>query len=994
MGLVRRSFAYGTFACLLVAAAALAPLRAQQPKYEGMTVTNIQFEPREQPLDPDELHEILPVQMNRPLRMAEVRATIDKLFATGRYTDIQVDAQPYREGVAITFQTKSRWFVGSVSIGGNVANPPGIGQLENATNLDLGTPYSEAKLHAAVAGQERLMAANGLFRGKVTPAPDWETTAAYQQVNLRFDVESGRRAHFATPVLTGDLKMDAPRIFKATKFRRWLINTWKPMTAQRVRLALDGIRSLYEKDNRLEAKVSIESMHYDPETNSAIPTIHIDAGPRLQVNTIGADIGRSRLRRLVPIFEEHAVDHDLLVEGQHNIRNYLQSKGYFEAQVAFKEQAVINDKANIDYLINEGSRHKLVHVGIAGNRYFSNESIRERMFLQTANFLQFRHGRFSENLLRRDREAIASLYQSNGFRDARVNSRTVDDYKGQEGDIAVFIDIEEGPQYFVGDLKIEGIERLDRERIAARLSSSPGQPFSEFNVAVDRDTILAQYFEQGFPNAAFEWNSKPGAAPNRIDLHFTVREGGQQFVREVVITGNKVTRTQLINRAITLNPGDPLSPTEMTDIQRRLYSLGVFARVDAAIQNPEGESERKYVLYNLEEARRYSMAIGFGAELGRIGGCQACFEAPAGATGFSPRVSFDIARTNLWGLTHSLSLRTRVSTLDQRALLSYAWPRFRSNENLSLAVTGGYQRSRNVRTFNFERAEASVQLTQRYSKATTLFYRYAYRRVGVSDLKVTPFLLPTLSQSVRVGIAQLNAVYDRRDDPLDPHKGVYQTIDLGIAERALGSQRNFLRFLMRNSTYHQLSRRFVLARSLEFGDMYAFRFRGTALDSIPLPERFFGGGNTSHRGFGENQAGSRDISTGFPLGGTALLFNQTELRFPLIGEDIGAVLFHDMGNVYSSVKDISFRVRQRDLQDFNYMTHAVGFGLRYRTPVGPARIDLAWSINPPSFFGVRPGTSQQDLINAGVNPCANVPGLCTQTNVRHFQFHISLGQAF
>ena len=131
---------------------------------------------------------------------------------------------------------------------------------------------------------------------------------------------------------------------------------------------------------------------------------------------------------------------------------------------------------------------------------------------------------------------------------------------------------------------------------------------------------------------------------------------------------------------------------------------------------------------------------------------------------------------------------------------------------------------------------------------------------------------------------------------------------------------------------------------------------------------------------------------GFPLGGTALLFNQTEVRFPLIGENIGGVIFHDMGNVFSGVRDISFRVRQHDLQDFDYMVHSVGIGFRYRTPVGPARLDLAWSINPPSFFGFK-GT-QQELINAGVNPCATSFALCQQQNVRHFQWSLSLGQAF
>ena len=992
MELVRRLLAFSPFALFLLAVAQPSPLLAQYQKYEGSTVSSIQFDPAGQPLDATELHDILPLKIGRPLHITDVRASIERLFATGRYVDIHVDARPYDSGVAITFVTKNNWFIGSVLVSGKITSPPNRGQLENAAGLDLGEAYSEAKLKEGIASQQRLLESNGLFRGHIQPFFDWDTTAEYQQVNIRFGVDPGERAHFTTPVLIGDLKMDAARILTATKFRRWLIHTWKPMTQTRVRQALDGVRSLYQKENRLQAQVSLESMKYDVETNSAIPTLHIEAGPRIQINPVGASIAQSKLRRYVPVFEEHAVDHDLLVEGANNLRDYLQSQGFFEAEVQVKQQAVINDKANIDYLINTGPRHKLVAITIDGNHYFTTQAIRERMFLQTATFLQFPHGRFSENLLRRDRESIISLYQSNGFRDVKVTARTEDEYQGKAGDIGVFLTIDEGPQYFVGALKIDGIERLDREKVAARLSSSPGQPFSEFNVAVDRDTILAQYFEKGFPGATFEWSSTPAADPNRIDLRYVIREGRQQFVREVILTGNHTTRTQLLNRLITLNPGDPLSPTEMTDIQRRLYALGVFARVDVAIQDPEGETDSKYILYNLEEARRYSMAVGFGANLGLIGGCRTCFDAPAGTAGFSPRVSFDISRNNLWGLTHTLSLRTRVSTLEQRALLNYSWPNFEHHDNLTVSFTGLYQRSQDVRTFNYEREEGSIQLTERRTKATTLFYRYTYRRVSVSDLKITQFVVPNLSQPVRVGIVQLNAINDRRDDALDPHKGIYNTLDLGLAERIFGSQRNFLRFLARNATYHQISKRLVLARSTEFGDIYAFRFTGSAIDSIPLPERFFAGGGNSHRGFPENQAGPRDPSTGFPLGGSALLFNQTELRFPLIGENIGGVVYHDMGNVYSSVRDLSFRVKQRNLEDFDYAVHAVGFGLRYRTPIGPVRVDLGYSINPPYFYGFN-GT-QEELLKAGVNPCATSPNLCSQQNVSHFQFFFSLGQTF
>jgi outer membrane protein assembly factor BamA len=400
------------------------------------------------------------------------------------------------------------------------------------------------------------------------------------------------------------------------------------------------------------------------------------------------------------------------------------------------------------------------------------------------------------------------------------------------------------------------------------------------------------------------------------------------------------------------------------------------------------------VLYQLDEARRYSLALGIGAELGRIGGCNDCLDAPAGAPGFYPRVSMDLSRSNLWGMAHSISLRTQVSTLEQRALLNYTWPRFQDNDKLSLSFTGLFDNSKDIRTYNYNRLEGSVQLSQRLTRATTLQYRLAYRRVKISELKVTPFLVSQLSQPDRVGIASINLVQDRRDDPMDPHRGVYNTVSFGVAEHILGSERDFTRVLIRNASYYPIGKRVVLARSTEIGNISVFHYYGDPEDAIPLPERFFGGGD-SHRGFPEYQAGPRDDLTGFPLGGNALFFNQTELRFPLIGDAIGGVLFHDMGNIYSSFDHFSFRVRQDNLQDFNYMVHAVGFGIRYRTPVGPLRVDLAYSINPPYFNGFN-GTLQE-LLNAGVAPCpapAGSPYQCNVQNVSHFQYFFSIGQTF
>jgi outer membrane protein assembly complex protein YaeT len=990
---VRSRFARRRVSLLALACAQL--MTGQTVKFEGQPIAGIQFIPPEQPLTAGELSGILPLKKGDPLRMKDVREAIERLYATGYYEDVQVDAEPAGAGVTVRILTKNSWFIGNVAVQGRLSDPPNRGQLVNATRLNLGQPFTEAGMAPAQTGMTRLLESNGLHESRIRPVLNYDP--ATQQVSIRFVVDSGRRARFTTPLITGDPKMPAREIVRATRWRRWLIGGWHQVTQSRVRRGLDGIRSRYERKGRLEARVTLKAMQYDSDTNRSRPSLDINAGPQVRVRAVGAKLSQGKLRRYVPIYEEHAVDESLLAEGARNLRDYFQSQGYFDADVEFKRQRIVNDKADIDYLINPGPRHRLVAIRIQGNKYFTTATIRERMYLRTESLLQFRYGRFSEALLRRDEDAIASLYQSNGFRDVSVTHKIVDDYNGKPGNLAVFISINEGPQYIVHSLQVEGIAKLNQPQILSQLSSLEGEPFTEYNVAVDRDTILEQYAASGFPNATFEWSSQPASQPHQMDLKFIVHEGQQQFVRDVLISGLETTKRSLVDRNVPLKPGDPLSPTAIRETQRRLYDLGIFARVDTAIQNPDGDTPKKFVLYDMEEARRYSIATGFGAEIARIGGCSECLEAPAGQTSFTPVLSFDVTRLNLWGLAHSVSFRSRVSTLEQRALVNYTAPRIHNRPNLTLSFSVLYDNSKDIRTFTAQRKEASVQLSQRFSKATTFLYRYTYRHVTVDQatLKIAPELVPLFSQPDRVGEVSWSMVQDRRDDPLDSHRGMFNTIDIAIAPTTLGSQLTFGRFLGRNATYHPIGRRYVLARNTIFGVLHPLGNTANAETAIPLPEHFFSGGASSNRGFPTFQAGPRDPVTGFPLGGTALLMNQTEFRFPLLGENIGGVFFHDMGNVYSSVSKITLRVNQPGLSDFDYMVHAVGFGVRYRTPIGPVRLDLAYSINPPRFFGFQ--GSFNDLINAGVTPCSPPPGQpnrCVLQSISHFQFFFSIGQTF
>lgn len=964
--------------------------------FEGKQVVSIVFEPAAQPIEIAVIRELLPVKRAGIYRRSDIRASIDRLNATGRYSDIQVHAEPSGEGVALRFVTAGAWFVGRVVVETEIGDPPSAAQMVSAVGLDLGAPFDELQVMVGQESIRKLLHENGYFSATVSHRLEYEP--AYQQVRVTYAVVPGKRILYSAPLISGTPgELTPEQITNATKWRRQIlpgvhIPGYRGITQNRTRAGLDNIRDKYHKASRLLATVTLEGI--DEATGR--PRLQVNAGSIVEIRAEGAKVSRKNLRKTIPVFEEKTLDADLLIEGEENLRDFFQAQGYFAAEVKLEREQVVAGKTQIIYRVTPGERHRLVEVLTEGNKYFDAKTIRERLYV-TAKSFELRRGRYSDGTRRRDEETIRSLYRTNGFRDVKVQSRTADDYKGRKGDFAVYFAVTEGPQYMVESLRIEGATSLDLSPIIGSLNSQARQVFSEFNVATDRESILRLYGEKGFADARFEWDSQPSLQPYQVNIRFQIQEGEREFVRQIVTSGLVTTQPRLVTRQLLLNAGDPVSPTALAETQKRLYDLGIFAQVKMAIQNPEGEERRKYVLLDLTEARRYSVTTGFGAEFARIGGSRALADlsGPGGGPGFSPRILLGVSRLNFLGRGQTLGVQTRLSTLQRRGSINYFVPNIfvpsignldRFDANFSLL----YDDTHDIRTFRARREEASAQIVHRVSKPTTFSYRFNYRNVGVANLKIDPLLLPRLAQSVRVGIASFNLAQDRRDDPTDSHKGIYNTLEVGLASKVFGSQTNFLRILGRNASYHRLGTKLVLARQTQFGVQQAWSVPANADPDvpIPLPERFYGGGGNTQRGFPENQAGTRDLLTGFPLGGSALFFNNTELRFPLLGENISGVLFEDAGSIYSNVGKMSFRTRQRDLADFNYMVHAAGFGVRYRTPVGPIRFDLAYSINPPKYNGF-PGSYVQLVQCSAAGSCQ-----AAVQRINHFQFFFSIGQAF
>ena len=957
---------------------------APEAAFTGRRIGAIRYAPETQPYSLALLEQMNPVKAGDTFDIRKISIAIERLYETGRFYAVDVDAVLSGEDVIVEFRTEPAWFVGRVTVNGS-SDPPNVSQLISASRLELGQDFTEEYLLQSSQSIIALMRANGMYKATVDPRYEYEPLT--QQVNITFSLSAGPRARFTKPVISGTPgRSDHSILWKTRWMRLWGLAGYKHVTESRVQTGLERVRYSFQARDFLMAKVALEKLVYLPETNRLQPHLRIEEGPRIRIRAEGARLRLGKLRQLVPVFQERTVDRDLLTEGSRNIAQYFQAQGYFDTTVDFSSSAVeANGEQTILYSVERGPRYRLTGLDIKGNEYFDTKTIRERMSITPATLLRYRNGRYSEDLLRKDVDSIQYLYRANGFRDVKVETRVERNPQSKEEEVTLYLKIEEGPQWFVSGVEISGVNLRDFDLLKGLLQTNEGQPFSETAMVSDRDTILNFYFNNGYPDAALELRTEPDEAGRRMGVKIEVTEGRRNFVRRVLVGGYRTTRPRLIYDRILLETGDPLSQSAIIDAQRRLYDLGIFAKVDIALQNPEGKERDKNVLYRLEEASRYSYTFGFGAQLARIGGGLGTFNSPAGAPGFSPRVNFGVSRVNVLGLGHTLSFRSQYSNFQKRAVVTYYAPQFTGNDRLNLSFTSLFDNSRDIRTFAAQRLESSIQLGQRLSKANTVQYRFTYRRVQIdqSTLSIDPALIPLFSQPVRLGIVSTSFVQDKRDDPIDSRRGSYNTVDFGFATSAFGSQSDFLRLIFRNSTYHRLRRDMVLARLTTLGGMYSLSGRSLERD-VPLPERYFSGGGSTHRGFPDNQAGPRDLSTGFPIGGKALVMNTLELRFPLIGDTIGGVMYHDMGNVYRDLDKISFRTAQRDVQDFDYMVHSVGFGIRYRTPLGPVRFDIGYSPNSPLFFGFK-GT-REELVQGG--------GVRLVQRINALQFHFSLGQTF
>lgn len=958
---------------LIIAFLLLAPpSKAQQPSeppqsaqlmesYEGQTISALEVAGRPD-LDSEKLLSMLHLKQGDKFSAEMIRRSIAELKQAGNFEDVELELRPETEGVRVMLVVQPAVYVGVFEFPG--AGTFSYSRLLQISNYTAQEPYSKVNIDRAVEDLTAFFRRLGYFLAEVRP--ELKVEAEHGIANVLFHTTLGRRAKFgevdlqgATPEQTAELQRKL-RSFMA-RIRGTSIRPGKTYTYRRIMAATRYMKGALAKRGRLGATVELVSANYNPETNRADLTFHITPGPKVKVSTKGAHLWPWTRQRLLPVYQEGSIDEELIQEGERNLVSHFESKGYFDVQVRTDVQQQ-NDTRLITYTITKGERNKVQDVAVSGNSAFSDEKLLSHSTVTKGRFF-FQHGKYSDQVVRKSVDNLEAVYKNAGYSDVKVRPRA----ERRNGDIFLTFHVSEGVRDVVDRLEIVGNNTVPANELApGGLKLGAGLPYSQQLVDEDRSAVMARYLTMGYLTANFTATVKPvGGQKHRLLVTYNIYEGPRVETGEVITVGRQHSDISLVKRAADIKSGRPMSENTMLRSESELYTIDAFDWAQVDPKRPITDQSEEDVLIKVHESKRNSISYGFGFEVTNRGG-----SIPSGTvavpglppvglpSGFrtsqktfvGPRGSFEYTRRNLRGTAESATFAAFAGRLNQRLSAIYTDPFFRGSGWTASATISGEHDSQNP-VFTSRQGRASVQF-QKYldaAKTKSAYLRYNFQLTSLSRLLIAD-LVPAGDRRVRLSTFSGSFVRDTRDNLLDAHRGRYESIELGINTKILGSGYDFIRFLGQESYYREIGAGIVWANSVRLGLEQAFNG-----SHVPVSEKFFSGGGSTLRGFPLNGAGPQqnipacgdpaDPSTcqqvRVPTGGNQLVILNSEFRIPFpIKKGLSVVPFYDGGNVFPI---IGFHTGEG-----NPFSHTLGLGLRYATPVGPVRIDVGHNLNAPA----------------------------------------------
>ena len=777
-------------------------------------------------------------------------------------------------------------------------------EIRDAINLHSGAAFEKEKIAAKEAIIVELFQQEGYIRPEASIVAEQDPGDGKMVVTVNID--KGPYYRVQQVAITGNHGFSDGRL----KLR---LNTWKACLLfgemQRFRkkdLAEDvrNLRQFYRQQRYPEMTLETQVDKND-DTGVVRVTFAVQEGPRYYIVFEGNDnFWDLTLKQDLVLFKEGNKNDFGLRKSVQKMRRRYKQAGFLDARL----QVVSEDTKekgrpirNIRIVITEGPRHIVDTITISGNTVLGEKEIRSDMLTRRPGF--FKKGQFVPQVLKEDIQAIVSSYLKKGYMNVQVTEQVG---KKQDDDsdqilVDVSLQIDEGIQTKVTSVVFEGLTALTESEALEAVALKTGEPFREYMIKSDENTLSALISEKGFPHVKVAGAVQLSETQSHAMVTYTVEKGPFVKMGEVFHSGNIRTKARVIRKAAKLSPGEPFSLKKMLAAQRNIRNIEAFGSVRLRTVGLKEKAQKVDLLAEIEEKRPYYLQLGAGYDTERR------------LFGHSR-----IGDQNLFGLNKDLWVGGEISEIGYRGEGEITEPRLfqypvSAKFNLAFEEQEPFNKDFGTRT-----TAASLSFSHKFLKnyRATLPISYERRRQFKRDGEIPP---GEEEKYERRGILTVrpSIVFDSRDSFMRPQKGFFTSLAFGVSKGLENSFDDFLKPQLDMKYFRTPWEGLTLAFRGRAGHIFPFE----TSSNIPEDQLFFLGGTSSVRGFKENLL--RYNVNRKAVGGRTELLASVEARIYL-GLNFELTPFLDTGSVRNAIVD-------EGSDDFRYST---GLGLKYISPLG------------------------------------------------------------
>jgi outer membrane protein insertion porin family len=596
------------------------------------------------------------------------------------------------------------------------------------------------------------------------------------------------------------------------------------------------------------------------------------------------------------------------------LKDHYHQKGYYHVEIKESLEDLPNNEVSLIYQIKEGDKAYIREIIFEGNVAFDDDELKDLMETSEKGFFSFltESGHLDKKKLEGDIFKIKSFYQNNGYIKARVGEPDIS-YKEDEG-LIITVTINEGPQYAIGKVMLEGDLIKDVDELYQALKITKEKVYNREVIRSDTLSLSKIYSDEGYAFIDVSPDIKEDDKAHKVDITYKIVKGKKIRFERIIITGNDKTRDKVIRRELKVIEGGYFSGKKLKRSSQNLHRLGFFEEVE--VNTKKGSSDEEMILdIHIKErpTGMLSFGVGYSSDEHTIGTLQ-------------------ISQNNLFGRGQSLSAKASLSNKATRYTLSFTEP-WLFDKPLSAGIDlydWEYEYDEYIKDSTGGRLKLGFPLGLDFTRGSVI---YTYDDAEIRDVLETASQIikdmigRNVTSSLTLGISR-----DSRDRRFNARQGSVNSFTVEYAGGFLGGDNYFTKYMARSAWFFP----FFLDSA------FSIQGRWGCIDQrpggeLPVYEKFRLGGMNTVRGFRYGTISPIDPTTGDRIGGEKMMVYNIEFRFPLQKEQgIMGVLFFDAGNVFTADEDYTFAG----------IRSSAGAGIRWYSPVGPLRLEWGKNLDP------------------------------------------------